>query len=145
MRRDRSVTSFNIPQNLVIGWVYDLPFGRGRQFRTGSKALDLIEGEWQVNGIADIRSGSPVNVTIAGDIANTGNVNYLRPNVVGDWKLSNPTPQAWFNKAAFAPPAPFTFGNAPFGASMCRCSATPGSPSAPTLSSAPRVTTCSTR
>jgi hypothetical protein len=111
MRWDRSVSSYDVPHNMVIGWVYDLPFGRNRLIKSGNKVLDAIMGDWQINGIADLRSGNPVNVTLSGDIANTGNVGYMRPNVVGDWKVSNPTPQAWFNKTAFAAPAQFTFGN----------------------------------
>jgi outer membrane receptor protein involved in Fe transport len=110
MRADRSVSSFNIPHNAVIGWVYDLPFGTGRRFKTGNKVADTVVGGWQINGVADLRSGSPINVTIAGDIANTGNTGYMRPNVVGNWKLDNPTAGAWFNKAAFAAPAAYTFG-----------------------------------
>lgn len=112
MRGDRSLTSFDVPHNMVIGWVYDLPFGQKRKFQTGNKIVDQIIGDWQINGISDLRSGNPVNVTISGDIANTGNVSYMRPNVVGDWHLSEQTPQAWFNKSAFAAPAQFTFGNA---------------------------------
>ena len=112
MARDRSVSSFDVPHNMVIGGVYELPFGRNRRFRSGNRIVDLIAGDWQINGIADLRSGSPVNVTISGDIANTGNSGYMRPNVVGDWKVSTPTWGAWFNKAAFAAPAQFTFGNA---------------------------------
>jgi len=112
MRPDRSVSSFDVPHNLVIGWVFDLPFGEKRALQAGNKIVDAIIGGWQINGIADLRSGNPVNVTVSGDIANTGNVGYMRPNVVGNWKLDSPTPQAWFNKAAFASPAQFTFGNA---------------------------------
>jgi hypothetical protein len=112
MRLDRSVSSFNVPHNLVIGWVYDLPFGAKRALQTGNKVVDTIIGDWQINGIADFRSGNPVNPTISGDIANTGNVNYLRPNVVGDWHVAEQTTQAWFNKSAFAAPAQYTFGNA---------------------------------
>lgn len=112
MRADRSVASFDVTHNAVIGWVYDLPFGRNRRFRAGNKFVDAVVGDWQVNGIADLRTGNPVNITISGDIANTGNVGYMRPNLVGNPTLDNPTPQAWFNKAAFAAPAQFTFGNA---------------------------------
>ena len=79
---------------------------------TGNKAADYVLGNWQVNGIADLRSGNPVNITITGDIANTGNVNYMRPNVVGDWRIDQPSRAKWFNTAAFAAPAAFTFGNA---------------------------------
>lgn len=31
---------------------------------------------------------------------------------MGDWHLDDPRPEAWFNKAAFAAPKPFTYGNA---------------------------------
>jgi len=112
MRPDRSVASYDVPHNMVISWVYDLPFGPGKQFQTQNKVLDYVLGHWQINGIADLRSGLPVNVTIAGDIANTGNVGYMRPNVVGDWRVDDPSPARWFNREAFAAPAPFTFGNA---------------------------------
>ena len=36
----------------------------------------------------------------------------MRPNIVGDPNLSNPTTARWFNTSAFAAPAAFTFGNA---------------------------------
>ncbi len=111
-RADRSVSSFDVPHNLVISWVYDLPIGTGKLLHTGNKAADYILGNWQVNGIADLRSGNPVNITITGDIANTGNVNYMRPNVVGDWRIDQPSRAKWFNTSAFAAPAAFTFGNA---------------------------------
>ena len=35
-----------------------------------------------------------------------------RPNLVGDPGLDNPDPSLWFNTAAFARPANFTFGSA---------------------------------
>jgi hypothetical protein len=111
MRPDRSVTSYDIPHNLVMSWVYDLPFGKGKALRSGNRVIDYAIGGWQVNGIADVRSGTPVNLTVSGDIANTGNVGYMRPNVTGDWRVENPTTARWFNTAAFASPAVFTFGN----------------------------------
>jgi hypothetical protein len=51
-----------------------------------------------------------MNVTIGRDNALTGAPNQ-RPDVVGDWKLDNPTASMWFNTAAFALPAPGTYGN----------------------------------
>jgi len=112
MRRDRSVSSYDVPHNLVLSWVYDLPFGKGKLLDTGNRAVNYLLGNWQINGISDIRAGTPVNVTVAGDIANTGNVGYMRPNVVGDWRVDQETTARWFNRAAFAAPAQFTFGNA---------------------------------
>jgi len=108
MRADRSVSSYNVPHNLVLSWVYDLPFGKNKALRTGNKAVDYVIGNWQINGLADIRSGQPVNLTIAGDTGNNG----MRPNVIGDWRVENSSPARWFAKEAFAAPAAFTFGNA---------------------------------
>ena len=110
MKADHSVASYDVPHNLVLSWVYDLPFGKGKPLHTGNKVVDYAIDNWQINGLADIRSGQPVNVTIAGDIANTGN-NGERPNLIGDWRVDNSTPARWFAKEAFAAPAAFTFGN----------------------------------
>jgi hypothetical protein len=80
-----------------------------------------ILGGWQTNVIAQIRSGQPYNLAVVGDVANIGNEiagrNYARPNVIGDPKISNPTPQRWFDPAAFAIPS-FSYGN--FGRNVLR-------------------------
>jgi hypothetical protein len=110
-RADRSVSSYDLTHNMVLSWVYDVPFGRGKTLRSGNRVLDYAIGNWQINGIADLRSGVPVNLTVSGDIANTGNVGYMRPDVVGDWHIDNPVRERWFNTAAFKAPAAFTFGN----------------------------------
>jgi hypothetical protein len=113
IRPDYGPSAYNIPHNLTLSWVYQLPFGTGRQFSTGNKIVDSVLGNWQWNGIADIRSGQPINLTVAGDIANTGNNSgYERPDVVGDFHNFRGTQAEWFNTKAFAAPQPFTFGNA---------------------------------
>jgi outer membrane receptor protein involved in Fe transport len=108
---DRSVSGFDLTQVLSVNVVYELPFGKGKPFTTGNRFVDYVIGGWHVNSIGTARSGQPYNITVPGDSANTGNTGYLRANLVGDPTLSSPTPQAWFNKAAFAPPAQYTFGN----------------------------------
>jgi hypothetical protein len=109
---DRSVAGFDITHILSVNWLYELPVGPGKRLRAGNRALDFVIGNWQVNGIATFRSGIPFTLRVPGDLANTGGHNYLRPNYVGgDITLSNPTRQEWFNTAAFAVPAPFTYGN----------------------------------
>jgi Carboxypeptidase regulatory-like domain/TonB dependent receptor len=109
---DYGPSSFNIPHNLTLSWVYELPFGTGRRFSSGNKIADVVLGNWQWNGIADIRSGQPINLTVNGDIANTGNFGYERPDVVADFHHFHSTQAEWFNTQAFAEPQPFTFGNA---------------------------------
>jgi hypothetical protein len=104
---ERSVSGFDLTHLLSVSWVYQIPVGPGKKYRTSSRVLDYILGNWQVNGIATFHSGLPYDVGVAGDIANTGNAGccsgyYMRLNLVGDPRLSNPTPQAWFNRSTFA-------------------------------------------
>jgi hypothetical protein len=109
---DRSVASINVPQDLTVNWLYELPFGAGKAFQTRNRLVDSLIGGWQVNGIGSVYSGLPVNLTVNGDIANTGNVGYMRPNVVGNPALAVQSVREWFNTAAFAAPAAYTFGDA---------------------------------
>jgi len=110
--RDYAPSSFNIPHNLTVSWVYQLPFGTGQRFSTGNKIVDAVVGNWRWNGIADIRSGQNFNITVNGDIANTGNFGYERPDIVGNYRHFKSTQAEWFNTKAFAAPQPFTFGDA---------------------------------
>jgi len=110
---DRSVAGFDVPQLLSVSLVYELPVGPGKRFHPANRILSHVVGNWQTNVISSIYSGVPFNLKVPGDIANTGNSGYERPNYVGgDTTLAHPTPQRWFNTSAFAVPAPFTFGNA---------------------------------
>ncbi len=109
---DRSISAYDVPHNLVVSWVYELPIGRGKQLSTGSRVLDYAIGGWQFNGIANLRNGIPFYITVPGDLANIRNTGtYLRPNVVGDWHVEKPTVDRWFNTAAFAAPPLYSFGN----------------------------------
>jgi outer membrane receptor protein involved in Fe transport len=109
---DRSVSGFDLTHVLTINGVYQLPIGPGKQFASNNSVLNHIVGNWQLNAIALFRSGIPYNLKVPGDLANTGNNGYLRPDYIGgDARLSNPTPDRWFNTSAFAVPASFTFGN----------------------------------
>jgi hypothetical protein len=115
LRADRSLASFDIPQRLVVSYVLDLPFGKGRRFlsRTQGFANQVIGG-WGLQGITTYQNGFPLHLTAAQNTSNSYNSS-LRPNVVGNSSLSGSRESRlgmWFNTAAFAQPAPFTFGNA---------------------------------
>lgn len=113
LNSSRSVSGFNVPHNLVGSVTYELPIGKNKPLSTHNKVVDYIIGGWQVNALVLMRNNLPFSVTIPGDLANVGNSNtYMRPNVVGDWRISNPSQPKWFNTAAFALPAPYTYGNA---------------------------------
>lgn len=115
LRADRSVAGFDLTHVLTTNFSYELPFGKGRQFQTGNRVADYIVGQWQVNGLAEFTSGQPYTMNITGDIANTRNsgyrAGYERLNQVGDPSVAHPDPNVmWFNTAAFATPAVYTFG-----------------------------------
>jgi hypothetical protein len=112
---DRSVSGFDLTHVLTASATAPLPFGKGKRFANSSGFVNYIIGNWQLNGILTLTSGVPYNVYISSDIPNVGNFDpgsgNVRANVVGDPNLPNPSTTEWFNTAAFAPPAPFTFGD----------------------------------
>jgi hypothetical protein len=68
-------------------------------------------GGWQVNGILTMSSGLAYDVQAPVEIENTNNFNgTLRANIVGD-PYAGATPLHPINVAAFAVPAPYTFGD----------------------------------
>jgi len=111
---DRALSAFHRRHNFVMSYVYELPFkyrsfGGGRWTTLGAH---LLEG-WEINGITTARTGQPINVTIPRDIPNIGSRGYVvRPNLVADPRLPDPSAAAWFNAAAFEEPDSYQFGSA---------------------------------
>jgi len=109
---DRSVSGFDVPNNFSASVVYEIPLGKGKSYSTGVRAIDYVVGNWQLGGIVSFYSGVPFDVTVSnGNLSNTGNTveraNLVMPNAYA----SNKGPNLWLNPAAFATPAPYTFGN----------------------------------
>jgi hypothetical protein len=109
----RSVSSYDIPHFLSMSGLWELPFGRNKRFLSNGVASALL-GNWQLNGVVQLRSGQPYNLAVVGDVANIGNtlsfVNYARPNIVGDPNPAHRSLNQWFDPNAFAVPA-FSYGN----------------------------------
>jgi hypothetical protein len=111
---ERGRSNFDVRHRLSFSYSYALPF---RKPGDGFMA-NLVNG-WETFGIVTLQSGRPFTVALLSEIDNSGTGRSIlgfgandRPNVVGNPDLSNPTTQQWFNTAAFAFPAPGTFGNA---------------------------------
>ena len=115
---EKSLSDFDIPQNLALSWGYELPIGHGKKLLANANALaDAVLGGWQVQGIVVLRSGRPFTPTISADRANIG-IGGQRPNRLATGKLDNPTVEKWFDVSAFVLPAQFTYGNS--GANILR-------------------------
>lgn len=111
-RNDYSRSSWDTRQVFNFAYVYELPFGKGRQYGGNmNKAADMLLGGWSLEGITRLESGPPVRVRTGRDIANTGR-SQQRPNLVGDPNAGPKTPDAWYNINAFETPQQYTFGNA---------------------------------
>ena len=93
----------------LLTGTYELPFGRDRRFISGASApVQALLGGWEVSTVTLIQSG-PYLTPIISPVYDAANVNALgrgtivRPDLVGDPNVANPTPDAWWNIDAFAP------------------------------------------
>ncbi len=114
LRSERGLSEFDTRHTLVVTYVYELPFGRGRRLlATMPRAAEFLVGGWQINGITTARTGYPVKIVVSADVANTGVTGGQRPNLVGvlDLAKSERTTFRFFNTNAVAVPPAFTFGN----------------------------------
>jgi hypothetical protein len=102
-------------RNAFKGYVlYELPFGKNKMFLNKSLLLDEALGGWQLASTIIVQSGQPFTAVMANgtnSYSQGGNNFKWFPNVIGNPKLQNRGPNQWFNEAAFAAPAPGTFGD----------------------------------
>jgi len=113
---ERSLSSQDVSQRLVISYVLDLPFGPGKRYLSDASGVKAkLVGGWGVDGITIFQKGFPLALS-------NGNANYTttfgggsRPNVVAGCKKGTPAGVAkigeWFNTACFTSPADFTYGD----------------------------------
>jgi hypothetical protein len=123
LTNERGPTSYDVTLTNVTSLVYQLPFGKGRQFGAAwNGVLDALAGGWEMNAINTANSGMPLNVIYSPAAANdvTGRLNEWRgvanqrPNLIGDPSRTGSAAMIdqYWNKAAFAlPPASAPFGN----------------------------------
>jgi hypothetical protein len=61
VRAGRAVSDFDLKRNFNADWVYQLPFGRGKEFGSNlSGVLNAIVGNWQTTGTLRWHSGFPL-------------------------------------------------------------------------------------
>jgi hypothetical protein len=106
---EKGDSTYDLRHRSVTSVIYDLPFGN---WAGDSKVANAILGGFQLGGIFVMQTGQPVNLSVAGNPANT--TNPVRPNRLADGNRDrgSRTIDRWFDVSAFALPAPFTFGNA---------------------------------
>jgi hypothetical protein len=119
---EKGPSSFDVKFIDVTSAVYQLPFGKGRQFATSMNPIaETIFGGWEINAIDTARSGSAINVNygpsaandVTGAIADYRGLAVLRPNVSGSpiSQNTNGMVNNYFAGYTFSTP----LANAPFG------------------------------
>jgi hypothetical protein len=93
---ERAAADFDVTHRWVFSYVYDLPFGDGKRFTPANRVANFLASGWQVTGILTWQTGRPFTVLTGTDRSGTGQ-NADRPNLIGDWRVSNPGPDRWFN------------------------------------------------
>lgn len=120
LKGERSLSSQDVSQRMVISYVLDLPFGHGRRFLTGASGItEKVLGGWGVDGVTTLQRGFPMKISWAGpstplENANLG-VSNVRPNLLAgcDKNTGGRTIAQWFNPGCFAAPPAWGFGTEP--------------------------------
>jgi hypothetical protein len=97
LRAERAASDHDVRHRYVLSYVYDLPFGNGKRFAPSAKIADYLVSGWQFTGILTMQTGRPFTVITGNDQSATGGAATDRPNLIGDWRVENPTPARWFN------------------------------------------------
>ena len=88
----RMISDSDTPHRLAISGIVEMPFGQGRRFASNAGAvLDKIIGGWQISGIYQYQTGTPIGNF--GNLILTGS-----PDAIA---ISDPSLAGWFNVDAF--------------------------------------------
>jgi hypothetical protein len=103
LREERGSSEFDLRHRLVLDYLYELPFGKGKQWLTGGIGNHVLGG-WQISGISTFESGRPYDIFSTRDAEHTGNSS--RPDLIGDPAIPPGSDETRTGPpaSAFAPP-----------------------------------------
>jgi len=97
--------NFDRTHAFTAGYVWELPFGRGRRWHGDSgAALNLLLGGWNFSGITTVESGLPFTPQVSSAPNVLADLNSFRADKIGNPSVANPSADLWFNPAAFITP-----------------------------------------
>ncbi|HEY1501805.1 MAG TPA: TonB-dependent receptor [Acidobacteriaceae bacterium] len=109
---------YNVKGDFTGYVIYDLPFGRGRQFGANmNKAADAVAGGWKVSVIPTFRGGFPLTLSSNGDHSGTNSFQN-RPNCIAPPHVLHKQAigngfygYRWFDPKSYQEPSDGYFGN----------------------------------
>jgi Carboxypeptidase regulatory-like domain/TonB dependent receptor len=118
--RNTSLTPVDRTHNFIVSSMYQLPFGKNKQFVTSGVGA-VVLGGWSLNGVFYHLSGLPFYVSSANSSCNCPNAistqlaNKVKPTVAkGRVPHEAADGASWFDPTAFAPVTTAAFGNSGF-------------------------------
>jgi hypothetical protein len=114
---EKGLADYDVRHRFVFSYVYDLPFGQGKQFAGSVNRLtDAVIGGWEFVGIDAFQTGNPETIVANFNSANSQESNWggqTRPDTVPGVSLkpAHQGPQDWYNLAALKPGALGTYGD----------------------------------
>ncbi|HKN59852.1 MAG TPA: hypothetical protein VJW93_01655, partial [Candidatus Acidoferrales bacterium] len=106
------LSDFNATHIFTGQIVYELPFGRGRQYDLHG-VMNQIAGGWRVSSVFQWHTGVPFTPVVQGALAQSidtgldsslGNGSTLYPDLISSPSVSNKSIHGWFNPAAYTVP-----------------------------------------
>jgi hypothetical protein len=122
LKGERSLSSQDVSQRLVVSYVLDLPFGHGKKYAPGvNGAADKLVSGWGLDGVTTFQRGFPVKISDGKGNSLTAlnlGTGTLRPNFVsGCGKGTSGSAvsrlSGWFNTSCFTHATGYSFGNEP--------------------------------
>lgn len=110
--RNRAVAGYDRTHIFQVGWVYELPVGKGKTL-VNHGPMSYIVGNWQVNGVMAAYTGTPVTITAPGGSLNIGGGNAQTADQVKNTvtRIGAVGPgTTWYDTSAFAPVTQQRFG-----------------------------------
>jgi hypothetical protein len=111
LKNEKAVSNQDIPQNLVLSYIYELPVGKGKKFANKGGFVNALLGGWAVSGIQVYHSGQPFSFCCATGAPTYGSIRFDRvlgaPIFTDAWLNGsyNPTSgQPFLNRNAFSDP-----------------------------------------
>jgi hypothetical protein len=106
----RAISAQDVSQRFVANYVYELPFGHGKQFLSHGIGSWIL-GNWQTSGIFSMQTGTPISIGASCTFPGAGGLGCY-PDRLKDGNLASGQSMAqWFDTTAYANPAPYSFGS----------------------------------